>query len=128
MPKEGQPEFHEFWLKMYPDSPDGDPNERLDCYRVALGELIEARNRQTYRPPDGSHSPDFWNKSGSVGFTDITVRDELIPKEGAIPYPNPYQSFSSDHVYLPEQCETARALVILVRDLGTVVGKTVVAS
>lgn len=114
MPKEGQPKCHEFWLRKYPDSPDDDPNERLDTYRVALGELIEARERQTYRPPDGSHSPDFWNKSGSIGFMNIAVRNELVPKEGATPYPNPNQSPHLEHVYPHDQCETTSALVVLV--------------
>jgi len=113
MTKEVQPKCHEFWLKKFPDSANGDPNERLDIYRVALGKLIEARERQTYQPKDGSHSPDFWNKSGSFGFMDITVRDESVPKEGALTYPNPDQNPYLEYQYPWDECEIRKALVIL---------------
>lgn len=91
--------------------PDSTPHEVLDTYRVALGELMDAKDRETYRPRDGSKSPDFWNKSGSVGFMDITVRNEFVPKVDAEPFPNPDQNPYFDHIYT--DCETTRALVIL---------------
>lgn len=113
MIKEEQPKCHEFWLKKYPDSLDGNPSEQLNIYRVALGELVEARGRQTFCPPEGSHSPDFCNKSGSLGFMDITVRDETVPKEGATPYPNPNQNPYLEYEYPWDECEIRKALVVL---------------
>src|SRR3989344_3617683 len=104
MSKEGELERHEFWIKKYPDEYQ-DP-ETTGFYRVALGELIDASQRQTYGPPEGSHSPDFWNKSGSIGFMDVTVRKEFVPKVDAKPY-------SEDrHDYLMRDCEEKEVLVI----------------
>src|SRR3989344_3549146 len=112
MAKEGQPQMHEFWLKKYPDSPDNDPTETTGIYRIALGELIHAKDRLTYPPREGSPSEDHWNQSGSIGFLDIAVREESVPKESATPYPNPSRISSLEHQYT--DFERRRALVSLV--------------
>ena len=99
-----QPPRQEFWLKAGREEYGWDPAKTLPIYRVALGELIDATQRETFPPPKGSHVPDFWNKSGSIGFMDLTVKDELVPKDDATPY--------KDQEYLNADCENVRALVI----------------
>ncbi|MBI2656860.1 GNAT family N-acetyltransferase [Candidatus Woesearchaeota archaeon] len=89
---------HEFWLKDYPTR-----GKNQSVYRVALGELIEATERKTF--PPGWKSPDHGNKSGSIGFMDLTIREQFVPKEGASPYRN--------HEYLMRDCERVRTLTIL---------------
>lgn len=99
---------HEFWLKKFPDKFGVAPIEnRTNIYRVALGELMDASQREVYRPnknSEGLAALDFWNKSGSIGFMDLTIRDEFVPKECAIPY--------KDQEYLDADCENVRALII----------------
>lgn len=108
---------HEFWLKDHEWSGkygQPAPGEDRIIYRLALRELIDASERTVFKPPWGSHSQDFWNKSGSVGFMDLSVRDVLVPKEGAVPYPNPNSSPYLEDDYSYEACEIRRVLMILV--------------
>ena len=66
---------HEFW---YP-SASGDHS----VYRVALGDLIPSFQRKTFPLPKDHNSAEFNNQSGSIGFMDLRVREEFIPKKGA---------------------------------------------
>ncbi len=102
-----QPPIHEFWLKAH-DEEFGLPEKenRNGWYRIALGDLIPASKKTTFPPVEGSRSFDLWNESGSIGFTDVTVRNERIPKIDAVPY--------VDHEYLSEHLEEARVLVLSV--------------
>ncbi len=102
MNSETQPQCHEFWLRKYPEEYGG--SENIGIFRVAIGDLIDAFQRETYKPPEGSHSPDFWNKSGSIGFMDFSIEKQLVPKVGANPYPD------SNHEYSYEDCEEIEAL------------------
>ncbi|MBI2107021.1 hypothetical protein HYT57_03480 [Candidatus Woesearchaeota archaeon] len=82
-------EVHEFWLKKHSEDSGFSPEEnRCDTYRVALGELIDSTQRKIL-PPKRSYSeapnPDRWNKSGSIGFMDLRVIPQTIPKENANP-------------------------------------------
>ncbi len=72
------PEMHEFWLRDYPTR-----GENKKWYRLALGELIPAEQRKTFRVNWGD--PNYGNFTGSVGFMDVAIREESIPKEGAVP-------------------------------------------
>jgi ribosomal protein S18 acetylase RimI-like enzyme len=101
------PQVHEFWLKRYRDS---DPSEHIDMYRVALGDLIDATERKTYKPPRDSKSEDFWNKSGSIGYMDVSVKDVSIPKEGTEPIPNPDNLYILSYQYT--EFDRVKALVI----------------
>lgn len=111
MNKEIQPQRHEFWLRKYSERYEG-IDETLPVYRVALGELIDASQRKTFDPSGGLDSlsvppnADLWNKSGAVGFMDIKVERQIVPKEGAVPYPG------VEHEYLMQDCEEKETLVI----------------
>lgn len=72
------PEMHEFWLKDYPTR-----GENKKWYRLALGELIPAEQRKIF--PVGWKDPNYGNYTGSIGFMDVVIREEYIPKEGAVP-------------------------------------------
>lgn len=85
MTKEGQPASSGFWLDKYSNY----GHEKLKTYRVILGDPIDAKDRETFKPPKGSMSPDFWNKSGSIGFMDISVSKGYVPKQDAESYLNP---------------------------------------
>lgn len=87
-------EVHEFWMKGYPRRWDDNV-----VYRVALGELIDAPERKTYKPQEDSNSGEWGNKTGSIGFMDVMVKEELVPKEGM-------DDFDCDY-------ENVRALTIL---------------
>ena len=64
------PLWHEFYLECHPD-----------IYRVAIGELIEARLRDRFKPsPD---DPEAKEKSGSVGFMDVTIEDRMVPPDSS---------------------------------------------
>lgn len=64
---------------------------------LALGELIDATQRETFPPnPDAEYEPDMWNKSGSIGFMDIRRKIQSVPKEGAKPHPNEEHQYD-DH-------------------------------
>jgi len=102
-------ERHEFWLTDYLIR--GRDNIFSPVYRVVLGELINAEDRKTFRPHEKSH--DRGTKSGSIGFMDLTTIEELVPKECARLYPNPYENPDFEHRYLDEDHECARALTIL---------------
>lgn len=102
MSKEGQPPRHEFWLMKHPL--DSDENERSKIYRVALGDLIDARDRQTFPPPKRSYDINLWNKSGSIGYMDLKVGVESVPKKGAKPYRGNQYSYSD--------CENMKVLMI----------------
>ncbi len=104
---ENGPSVHEFWLKKYPDS---DPSEHIGIYRVALGSLIDATQRRTYKPPRDSKNPNLWNKSGSIGFMDLSIKDTSVPKEGAEPIPNPENLYFLSYQYA--EFEKVRALVV----------------
>ncbi|MBI3027068.1 hypothetical protein HYY70_03055 [Candidatus Woesearchaeota archaeon] len=90
-------DVHEFWLKAGREGYGWNPKKTLPIYRVALGELIDATKRSMFLPPPNSHDPDFWNKSGSIGFMDLTVKTREVPKEGAQPIPNPDQNPYWEH-------------------------------
>ena len=82
-------EINEFWLKRHSEEYSWPPEEnKTGTYRVALGELIDATQRKTY-PPRPSYAeapnPDCWNKSGSIGFMDLSVKSHLVPIEYARP-------------------------------------------
>jgi hypothetical protein len=77
--------MHEFWLPDYPIS-----CRSRDVYRVILGDVIRATDRKTFKP--GWKGPDIHTDSGSIGFMDLTAREQLVPKENALPYPNPNNS------------------------------------
>lgn len=98
----------EFWY--YPFQ--GKSNE---VYRVALGELIDATDRETFRP-DAMMGRDRHTKSGSIGFMDVVVRDQFVPREGARPMPNPHRSPYLRFQYASQDCEIVRALTIF--DIG----------
>jgi len=104
-------ETHEFWLKKYPEKYNyGTPfsEETLPIYRVALGELIDATQRKTY-PLDllsSLDNPNFWNKSGSIGFMDLTKRKHSIPIEGA------RQFLDMEYDFLAVHCEEVETLTI----------------
>ena len=100
-------QMHEFWLEDYPV-----PGRYHEFYRLALGELIDATERQTFKP--GWKHPDLHTKSGSIGFMDLAVREQSIPKERAIPYPNPNNSPYLEHVFASSEYERRKALTILV--------------
>ena len=70
--------IHRFWLRNYPIR-----GQNRTYYRIALGELIPAEQRKTF--PVGWKDPNYGNNSGSIGFLDVTVREEGIPKKGALP-------------------------------------------
>lgn len=95
-------ESHEFWLP-YPD----DPRKSSGVYRVALGNLIAATQRVTFTPPEGD--PACYDNSGSIGFMDVNIGDEFVPKVGARRLPR-RSSFAD--LYAEEDCEFVRALVI----------------
>lgn len=105
-------EFHEFWLKAGREEHGWNPKETLPIYRVALGELIDATQRKTYPPVEGSKDPNFWNKSGSIGFMDLRVKTQLVPRDGARPYPNPSQNPFLEHEFLMEDYEERETLTI----------------
>jgi len=86
-------EKHEFWLINYPTF-----GENREVYRIALGRLIKAEDRETFKP--GCKSPDLENKSGSIGFMDLRVMEKYILKEVA-----------NDRDY--ENYETKKVLIIL---------------
>ncbi len=65
-------EKHEFYLKHYPTL---DETERV--YRIALGKLINSEERKTFEP--GWKSPEFGNKTGSIGYLDVEFGDKFIP-------------------------------------------------
>lgn len=90
--------MHEFWLQDFPRQ--GDNHE---VYRVALGGLMPATERVTFKP--GEKSPDLHNQSGSIGFMDVAVRNQYVPKEGAKPVPNFGDQYTDN--------EVIRALTIL---------------
>jgi len=73
-------EVHEFYLK----SEYGmEENKRITrIYRVALGQLIEARERETFNTTKNPRHYDNWNQSGSIGYMDVEVSEQKIPKEG----------------------------------------------
>ncbi len=100
---------HEFYLQKFSDDfcrrLDYE-NENLEIYRVALGDLIPARERETYPPSYGSKSPDLWNPSGSVGFMDLKIDKKRVPKIGAHPLAN------FDYLYASTDCEVVTALII----------------
>ncbi|TAL48303.1 GNAT family N-acetyltransferase, partial [archaeon] len=48
-------------------------------YRVALGKLIPARERKTFRPVYFAEH----DKTGSVGFMDVVIRYWELPKHGS---------------------------------------------
>lgn len=98
-------QIHEFWLEDYPV-----PGKNDEFYRVALGELINAVDRLTYK---ASWGPDCHTQSGSVGFMDLTIRDQKVPKQGAVPYPNPDHNFYMQHQYPWGEYEVKKALTIL---------------
>lgn len=90
---------HEFYLR---DS---------KVYRVALGDLIPAAKRKTFRPLD-PWNPERRNQTGSIGFMDVKVEDQLVPKVGAKPRPNPSRRMHSAGLYSLDDCEYTKALVI----------------
>lgn len=98
-------ESHEFWL---PDLDD--PRKSSGVYRVTLGELIDATQRKTFTPHEGN--PECRNKSGSIGFMNVKIEDELVPKVGAKPFPNPSRRSYLAGLYDGEDYEFIRALVI----------------
>lgn len=102
---EKQPQRHEFWL------PDLILGDRDKIYRIALGKLINASERETFKP--GGKDFNFSTKSGSIGFIDVVIRQERIPKEDALPYPNPNGIRSLEHVYSASDYETKKTIVIL---------------
>ena len=100
--------IHEFWLKNFSDKFQipYDKN-KSNIYRVALGDLIDATERKVYPPnrdSEGTSALDLWNKSGSIGFMDLTIRKEFVPKEGTKPYKR--------QEYLDADCENVNALII----------------
>lgn len=90
---------HEFYLK---DS---------KVYRVALGDLIPAAERTTFRPRD-EWNPERRNQTGSIGFMDVIIDDQQVPKIGTKPFPNPTRKRHSSGIYAGEDYETIRALII----------------
>src|SRR3989344_6554604 len=98
-------EVHEFWLNKY-SKVCFKSDETLPIYGVALGSLINATDRKTYPPIPYSSSPDFWNKSGSIGFMDLKVYDVIVPIDGARPLRGVKFEF------LPTDYEEKKALVI----------------
>lgn len=112
---EAQPKKHEFWLKMYPDSPDNYRPESTGRFRIALGELIEARDRKTFPPmPDGPSNPDLWNKSGQIGFLGLTIANKSVPKADALPVANPSGTPILQYLYTDHE----KRRVVEVLDVG----------
>lgn len=65
-------ETHEFYLKDL--NSDGKP-----IYRVALGNLINAKERKTFPPI--FRDQEVNDKSGSIGFMDVTIDKHPLPLE-----------------------------------------------
>lgn len=105
-------EVHEFWLKAHRGIYGQDPNKTLPIYRVALGQLIDATQRKTFSPYPGSNDHNLWNKSGSIGFMDLTRRVLEVPNEGAHPLSNPSRSRYLEYLYSWRDLEKRDALII----------------
>lgn len=64
-------QLHQFWLS---DS----SGKNTGIYRVAIGDLIKASERETITPAEMDFR--YHTLSGSIGFVDVTIREEHIPE------------------------------------------------
>lgn len=97
--------FTEFFLQNFPRQGDNHT-----VYRVCLGDIIPATERVTFTP--GEKSPDLRNNTGSIGYMDVVIKEQSVPKIDAKPMPNPRRSRYLVYEYAASEFEIVQALTI----------------